>query len=182
MSITTINIGNAVNDGLGDDLRTAFQKVNANFQELDNSIKVTASLTNVPGYSIFKEKIDNNLVFRKLQAGKSISIEESPDAIIIANSSSDSFSKITTDTGPITGSSFPEISIIGGGDISVSSSSSTITINNKIPVSSILTTYDFGPINGTYTNAIQFILAVITVDFGTILSPNMLELDCETIG
>ena len=32
MAIQTINIGNVVNDGLGDDLRTAFQKVNATLQ------------------------------------------------------------------------------------------------------------------------------------------------------
>ena len=34
MAIQTINIGNIVNDKLGDDLRTAFQKVNANFSAL----------------------------------------------------------------------------------------------------------------------------------------------------
>jgi hypothetical protein len=34
MTIQTINIGNVVNDGLGDDLRTAFEKVNANFADL----------------------------------------------------------------------------------------------------------------------------------------------------
>ena len=34
MTIQTINIGNVVNDGLGDNLRSAFQKVNDNFAEL----------------------------------------------------------------------------------------------------------------------------------------------------
>jgi hypothetical protein len=43
MTVQTINIGNVVNDGLGDDLRTAFQKVNANFINLRDSITVTAS-------------------------------------------------------------------------------------------------------------------------------------------
>ncbi len=38
MAIQTINLGNVVNDGLGDDLRTAFQKVNANFTELYQAI------------------------------------------------------------------------------------------------------------------------------------------------
>ena len=33
--IQTINIGNLVNDGTGDDLRTAFEKVNSNFTNLD---------------------------------------------------------------------------------------------------------------------------------------------------
>ena len=35
MAIQTINIGQNVNDGTGDDLRTAFDKVNDNFTYLD---------------------------------------------------------------------------------------------------------------------------------------------------
>ena len=41
MAIQEINIGNIVNDGLGDDLRTAFQKVNANFSDLDAQLRIT---------------------------------------------------------------------------------------------------------------------------------------------
>lgn len=36
MAIETINLGNYANDGTGDDLRTAFQKVNDNFVTLNN--------------------------------------------------------------------------------------------------------------------------------------------------
>ena len=38
MSLQTINLGNYANDGSGDDLRTAFQKVNANLAELFGTI------------------------------------------------------------------------------------------------------------------------------------------------
>lgn len=38
MSIQTINLGNYANDGTGDDLRTAFEKVNANLVELFTSV------------------------------------------------------------------------------------------------------------------------------------------------
>jgi hypothetical protein len=38
MAIQTINLGTYANDGTGDDLRTAFQKVNANILELYNSV------------------------------------------------------------------------------------------------------------------------------------------------
>ena len=38
MPIQTINIGNYANDGLGDDLRVAFQKVNANILELYSTV------------------------------------------------------------------------------------------------------------------------------------------------
>jgi hypothetical protein len=36
MAIEIINLGNAVNDGTGDDLRTAFRKTKNNFDELRN--------------------------------------------------------------------------------------------------------------------------------------------------
>ena len=35
MAINPINVGNAANDGTGDDLREAFIKINQNFQLLD---------------------------------------------------------------------------------------------------------------------------------------------------
>lgn len=178
MSITTINIGNAVNDGLGDDLRTAFEKVNANFQALN----ITASTTDVPGYSIFKEKVNNDLVFKTLQSGKNVAITETTDAIIIANSAPDAFKKITTDSGSITASSFQEISIVGTDDIDVNSSSSTITVSSVLPVTNILTTYDLGPIGGVYSNVIQLLLAASTLDFGTITSPTLLDVDCGILG
>lgn len=43
MSIQTINLGAAANDGTGDGLRTGGEKINANFQELDT--RVTAAQT-----------------------------------------------------------------------------------------------------------------------------------------
>ena len=56
MAIQTINIGNRVNDGLGDDLRTAFEKVNANFTELQASLTVTASNVGTTGLVYSKKK------------------------------------------------------------------------------------------------------------------------------
>lgn len=38
MAIQTINLGTYANDGTGDDLRTAFQKVNANLVELFSTV------------------------------------------------------------------------------------------------------------------------------------------------
>lgn len=43
MTKQTINIGNVANDGTGDTLRTAFDKVNDNFTELYNSAVITVS-------------------------------------------------------------------------------------------------------------------------------------------
>ena len=38
MAIQTINLGTYANDGTGDDLRSAFQKVNANILELYSAV------------------------------------------------------------------------------------------------------------------------------------------------
>ena len=57
MTIQTINIGNVVNDGLGDDLRSAFQKVNANFSDLSAQLSITAVNVNDTGVGVFKEKV-----------------------------------------------------------------------------------------------------------------------------
>jgi len=43
MTIETINIGNAANDGTGDDLREAFIKVNQNFQDIDARTEQTTA-------------------------------------------------------------------------------------------------------------------------------------------
>jgi hemin uptake protein HemP len=43
MTVQLVNIGNVVNDGTGDDLRTAFEKANNNFTELSNTIRIVSS-------------------------------------------------------------------------------------------------------------------------------------------
>jgi len=45
MSIQTINLGSYANDGSGDDLRSAFTKVNANFALLGGDIPVAEATT-----------------------------------------------------------------------------------------------------------------------------------------
>jgi hypothetical protein len=41
MAQLTINVGSAPNDGLGDPIRTAYQKCNSNFNELYSRVQVT---------------------------------------------------------------------------------------------------------------------------------------------
>ncbi|MBC8435721.1 MAG: hypothetical protein H8D84_01925, partial [Proteobacteria bacterium] len=45
MAQTTINVGSNANDGTGDDLRSAFISVNANFTELYAASPVTSSIS-----------------------------------------------------------------------------------------------------------------------------------------
>ena len=87
MTIKTINVGNVVNDGSGDDLRTAFVKVNDNFNELYSRSGQDNTASNVgTGIGIFKNKVDINLEFKSLVAGTGINLTSDANTITIANS------------------------------------------------------------------------------------------------
>lgn len=188
MTIQTINIGNVVNDGLGDDLRTAFQKVNANFTSLNSELAITGINLGNTGVGLFKQKTGSNLEFKSLKEGKNIQLDEFDDFIEVKNIAPDSFISIDTESGTISATSFPSLSFQGypasgaiRPDIEVTASGSTVRISNIIPVTDILTTYDFGSISGNFTNAIQLSLAFANIDFGEFTLPGSLDLDCGTI-
>lgn len=188
MAIQTINVGNVVNDGLGDDLRSAFRKVNNNFSELNSSLAVTAANIGGTGVGLFKQKNNNTLEFKNLISGTGVLVEELPNTVRI---SSRAFTSIATDTQTIQASFSTAISMKGdlapnapstsSPDIEVSGTGSEITIRNVIPVTDILTTFDFGDFDNEYTNVIQFILANNSYDFGSITSPSSLSLDLGEI-
>ena len=194
MTIQTINIGNLVNDGLGDDLRTAFQKVNANFASLAVTV-VDAGTGN--GESLFKQQIDSVLQFKTLTAGTRIFLDSTEDTIIINNTANASFERFVTDDGSITagvgnssaidlkGTAAPG-STTGRKDIEVTAFGPTISFKTIIPVTDILTSYDFGTITGAYTNTLQLALASANIDFGVLqldqdAPSSNLQLDCGGI-
>lgn len=181
MTVQTINIGNQVNDGLGDDLRTAFQKVNANFSSLAGELTITASNVGEIGTGIFKQKTDANLEFKKLVSGTKILIEDATNSIIVNNTAPDAFVRIDTNAGSMLASTHQQITLQGGDDIDVTAFGSVITVNNVIPVTQILQTYDFGPIGGGFENTTQLALASSNIDFGTVTLPGRIDLDCGTI-
>jgi hypothetical protein len=190
MAIQTINIGNVVNDGLGDDLRTAFQKVNANFSDLSAQLTITASNVGAVGVGVFKEKVGADLKFKKLVSGTKMLLNESVDTITVNNTAPDAFIRIDTDAGVMQASTYQQITMAGVAapgsttsrkDIEVTAFGSTISFKTIIPVTDILTSYDFGTITGNYDNAVQVLYQNSNLDFGTILLPGRVDLDCGTI-
>jgi hypothetical protein len=84
MNITLIDIGNIANDGTGDDLRTAFEKVNENFVELETSIDASTVAANVgDGLGLYKQKTVNTLEFKSLGVGAFLSITAVGDKIVV---------------------------------------------------------------------------------------------------
>jgi len=182
MAIQTINIGNQVNDGLGDDLRSAFQKVNANFTELSASLTVTAgNAAGNAGQGIFKEKVGNELSFRNLISGEGILLTGFTDSIRISNTNPNSFKRIDTDAGVITANTNPNITIQGSDNISVTATGAVITIDTDRDFETLFTSLDFGPITGDFFTSLQFALSAANIDLGTISNPGNFYIDLGTI-
>lgn len=66
MTIQTINVGSYSNDGTGDDLRSAFQKVNANFAALSNEVTIADGSNLGSGVGVFAQRNAANLEFKSL--------------------------------------------------------------------------------------------------------------------
>jgi len=190
MTIQSINIGNVVNDGLGDDLRTAFQKVNANFADLSTQLTITATNIGAVGVGVFKEKVGADLRFKKLVSGTKMLLSENADTVTVNNTAPDAFIRIDTDAGIMLASTYQQITMAGTAapgsttsrkDIEVTAFGSTMSFKTIIPVTDILESYDFGTINGSFTNAMQVALQSANIDFGTVLLPGRIDLDCGTI-
>jgi len=190
MTIQTINIGNVVNDGLGDDLRTAFEKVNANFADLSTQLTITATNVGTVGVGVFKEKVGADLRFKKLVSGTKMLLNENTDTVTVNNTAPDAFIRIDTDAGVMLASTYQQITLAGTAapgsttsrkDIEVNAFGSTVSFKTIIPVTDILESYDFGIINGSYTNAMQVALQSANIDFGTVLLPGRIDIDCGSI-
>jgi archaellum component FlaF (FlaF/FlaG flagellin family) len=190
MTIQPINIGNVVNDGLGDDLRTAFEKVNANFADLSTQLTITATNVGATGVGVFKEKVGADLRFKKLVSGTKMLLNENTDTVTVNNTAPDAFIRIDTDAGVMLASTYQQITLAGTAapgsttsrkDIEVNAFGSVLSIKTMIPVTDILESYDFGTINGAYTNAMQVALQSANIDFGTVLLPGHIDIDCGAI-
>jgi hypothetical protein len=185
MSLSLINIGNVVNDGLGDDLRTAFEKVNSNFREIDETI-LSSGLNLGNGARLFKRKDASTFEFRTLVAGRDIGVTQLEDVVEIRSTAENSFKSITTNSGILNASSSEHFTLRGGSTIDVvyDNAFSIVVDNVKIgeqTFTDILTSFDFGPISGSYNNAVQFVIANSNTDFGSITTPSSINLDAGEI-
>jgi hypothetical protein len=187
-NIQTINIGNLVNDGTGDDLRTAFEKVNTNFADLNDEL--TLNLVSVGnGESIFKDKTGSDLRFNSVRGGNGIQVQNISDTIVVSNTRSVPFEKIDTDSGTILSDTYQSITMQGTAapesqtgikDIEVTATGSSVKFKTIIPVTDYLLTYDFGFIGqqAQQMHAIQLALTASNIDFGTLAYDSDLDLDC----
>lgn len=152
MAIETINIGNLVNDGLGDDLRTAFQKVNNSLISLNSELVLTGRNIG-DGAALFKRKANalgtetvvpesdaDRLEFRSIKGSANITVTENANDITIATPLQNVFTKIAVPEASIiigADTSDTTLTLVGGINTNLAVNGKTITINSD-PVGNIL--------------------------------------------
>lgn len=86
MTLQLVNLGNYANDGTGDDLRTAFQKVNNNFNILSTETNISDGVNLGNGAEFFKDRNVANLEFRTLTSiDGTIVITQNSETVDIAS-------------------------------------------------------------------------------------------------
>jgi hypothetical protein len=130
MAVTLINLGNYANDGTGDDLRTAFEKINANFSFLELEKVSVFGNTVAPGATVFKDSVENTINFRSIVPGNTnITIEQTADTIRISASDAPG-TFINGNTGSLVLVPGSTYSLIGGEGITVDAN----PLTNRITV------------------------------------------------
>jgi hypothetical protein len=183
-----INLGNVVNDGTGDDLRTAFEKVKTNFEYLYNNGFAPVSAENIgtTGLGIFKQKNSNSdLELRKLDAlgpirlqlvGDVLQLDFHPTAAVNFNGQSINNINIVTATtfsGSLAGN---VVGLIRSGGTEAQNPFVNVTVLNRQ-----VNTFDYGFIESTYYDPISYLLNEIGTDMGTITDPSPISIDAGTI-
>ena len=132
MAIEYVSIGSYANDGTGDDLRTAFEKVNSNFQQLSGTIAIQNGVNVGTGAGVFKTKNLSNLEFKTITSTDgSVSIGVNENTLDLT-----SFSALEQDTTPKLGGDLDlnGFDILGIGNIGAPYTSSD---RDKIKVNGI---------------------------------------------
>jgi hypothetical protein len=108
-----INIGSYANDGTGDDLRSAFTKVNANFTAISASIGITSASNLGPGTGIYKDINANTIEFKTLTStGNTVTLTNTATSVNL-----ESKTVLSSDTTPSLGANLNlNNHVISGGD------------------------------------------------------------------
>jgi hypothetical protein len=94
-----VQLGQYANDGTGDDLRTAFTRVNNSFAALTSSIAVNTGRNLGVGIGIYADKNSTSLEFKSLTStGSTVTITASPTTVNL-----EAITHLQSDTAPALG-------------------------------------------------------------------------------
>ena len=157
MPIQEIKLGNYANDGTGDDLRTAFKKVNDNFVLVGGTLGIIGGENVGAGAGVFKRRDNDNLTleFKSLTSTDgSIELTNTSDTVNLK-----SLSKLENDPSPslsadleLNGNNIT-IGSVGGGEVQTTVFGIDVRTTNaliELLINSNSVTIDFGSfIDGT---------------------------------
>lgn len=198
--INLVNLGTYPNDGTGDDLRTAFEKINSS---------VVLTVENLgAGAPLFAEKSFNSLEFRGLlSANNNLAITFNSESVILTVP--DSIKNVEGDLTPRLGGNLNlnGFNITGPGNFigqvvgTVSSLSNhniaaLANVSEEVPnIGDVLVwsgtewkpniglsnDFDFGVLNKNITNPLEMFLQFSAVDFGAVTNPTINVVDLRFI-
>lgn len=165
MSLLNIELGTYPNDGTGDDLRTAFTKVNSNFAALTLTSGISSAVNVGGGVGIWAAKNLTNLEFKSLTStGASVSITNTATTVNL-----ESATKVSKDTSPILGGNLNLNNFyISGGDTKTTVHGYDQRISDNMLALLMRTntfTVDLGSF--TYPTGYDTVSHGYNVDFGT---------------
>ena len=118
MPIQRIEIGGYANDGTGDDLRTAFNKVNANFTLLDSDAQINDGANLGTGTTVLRGKTGTILQFKSLTStDTSVTLTATDNTVNLRANT-----RLSTDLTPALGGNLNlnNRDIVGAGDVKAS--------------------------------------------------------------
>jgi hypothetical protein len=178
--IQPIIVGTYANDGTGDDLRTAFQKVNANFSLLSTEVGIANAVNLGTGVGIWADKNLTNLEFKSLTStGNTVAITSTGTTVNL-----ESTSKLLSDTAPTLGAALNlNGNFIYGGDTETTVYGSDVRISNSL-LSVLLNTNNLTVDLGSYTNPTGYEISNsgYNIDFGSGFSKPKNELNFGKYG
>lgn len=230
MAINPINVGNAANDGTGDDLREAFIKINQNFQLLDGIAEQVGSNLGSSGAEVYSNTTNNTLYFRRLVSGNNIQLTQLDNTIVVENTMPESRFTIVTNSGSMISGAGINYNILGADAITVSANENTKTITitgsllqdttpelggnlvgnnrnitgiNALTATTVnatnllltniggvnyqerlgryITSFDLGELDQPVESILDWVILQTGIDFGTIATPSVGDVDFGSI-
>jgi hypothetical protein len=154
-----LNLGKYPNDGTGDDLYTAFDKIKQTLNLINSQLGVIDGENIGTGQGVYSAKVDNKLQFKKITGTGSVTVTSTSNTISIAGGAS-----VQSDTSPTL-----------GGDLFLNEKNVIGAVNAGDPGDIRATVWGFDI--RTLNNQIQTILDVNFGDFGTFTAPTTSTFD-----
>ena len=167
MSLQQINLGTVANDGTGDDIRTAFQKIINNFNQLDaRTPEATTAINLGNGQGVFASKSNDELRFKTIVGGQNVTLTATGETITVdVNAGVTQFS-VEADSGSVLVTENSTIKIEGGRLVTTQRTGNSIVVNTSALGSVV---EDTSPRLGGNLNADGFNLGSVgTIDATTV--------------